>query len=81
MEEMDRTLRTFENREAWWRSQTQRTPTEWGLREGLYAYREEHADLYSQLRESFAKAWATTQQAARVFLARKSVLDEVVPRR
>lgn len=79
LEEMDQSLRTFENRAAWWRGQIRRTVTEQGLREGLHAYREEHADLYVQLRESFAKSWAAKQQAAHLFLARSSVLDEQRP--
>lgn len=76
---MDRSLRTFENREVWWRGQIGRAVTEWGLQEGLHAYKEEHADLYEQLRESFANSWAAQQQAARLFLARGSVLDEQRP--
>lgn len=52
-----------------------RNAVEWGLLEGLQAYREEHADMFRQLRESFALSWTSLQMAAGVFLARNSVLD------
>lgn len=78
LEEMDRTLRTFEYLSTWWETQTGRdhSVADEGLREGLLAYREEHADMFRRLRMMFEVSWAAHRQAARVFLARSSVLDE-----
>lgn len=76
---MERTLSTFAYMATWW---DQRSAREFvasaELKEGLVAYRAEQADMYRRLRTLFEAAWAAYKQHATVFLARESVLDEIL---
>ncbi|EIM80065.1 uncharacterized protein STEHIDRAFT_68684, partial [Stereum hirsutum FP-91666 SS1] len=86
--EMERTLVTFSHMSTWWEGRTERTEAlagenqdpevsvEQELKEGLLAYAGEHADMYLGLREAFEERWMVVRQAALLFLARKSILDE-----
>lgn len=49
------------------------------LQEGLLAYAAEHAEMYRGMRSMFEARWKTVYDAAQLFLARKSVLDEDTP--
>lgn len=84
--EMDRTLMAFSYMSTWWEGRTQRTEAgeneapglgvDDELREGLLAYAHEHSALYLDLHAAFEARWTVVRDAALVFLARKSILDE-----
>lgn len=49
------------------------------LQEGLRAYALEHAEMYRGMRAMYEARWKTAYDAAHLFLARNSVLDEENP--
>ena len=86
--EMERTLTTFTYMASWWGRRTDRIQVlganaagELGagqeLSEGLLAYANEHAEMYQGLHQRFEATWKTVRDAAQLFLARNSVLDEL----